>query len=331
MNGNSAPADRKEARIMSTIRHRVARTGVIAVAAGMAAMTVTPALASPAAASAGNMRAAPDVSYTFKKLDNASDPTFNQLLGINNHRKIVGFYGSGAPGHPNRGYRLVRPYRQADYRSENFPGSAQAEVTGINDSGVSVGTFVNASGAHVGFYLQNGRYHRVAFSASSRFSELLGINNAGIAVGDYQDSFGSWHAYRYSIVTHRSTKINVRNSADVTATGINAGGTIVGFFTTATGSVDAFLRHPKGSVTIFAKHNADMTQAFGINKAGVVVGAYTSLSATIGFTWTPGQFHAVNDPNGVGFTVVKGINNAGDLVGFYTDSRGNTNGFLATP
>jgi probable HAF family extracellular repeat protein len=321
---------------MTTIKHRVAHTGVIAVAAAMAAMTVTPALANSAPASAGKTRAAPDVKYTFRKLDNASDPTFNQLLGINNHGRIVGFYGSGAPGHRNRGYQLAKPYKQADYRAENYPGSAQTEVTGINDSGISVGLFANTNNAYAGFYLQNGHFHRVAIPTGNNFSppfdELLGINNGGMAVGDFEDSAGDMHAYRYSTVTHKFTRINVKNSANVTATAINVGGTIVGFFTTAAGNVDAFLRHANGSVRTFAKHGAEMTQAFGINKAGVVVGAYTMGSSTVGFTWSAAHgFQVVNDPHGVGFTVINGINNAGDLVGFYTDSRGNTNGLLATP
>jgi hypothetical protein len=33
----------------------------------------------------------------------------------------------------------------------------------------------------------------------------------------------------------------------------------------------------------------------------------------------------------VGTTTVNGVNNAGDLVGFYTDSAGNVDGMLATP
>ena len=45
-----------------------------------------------------------------------------------------------------------------------------------------------------------------------------------------------------------------------------------------------------------------------------------------GTTW-----HSIDDPNGIGSTVVNGINNAGDLVGFYTDAAGNTDGMLATP
>ena len=313
---------------MSTIKRRVVRTGVVVAAAGMAATAVTPALARPAAS-----RAAPAVTYKFRKLDKASDPTFNELLGINNHGRIVGFDGSGAAGHPSKGYQLVPPYGQANYRPENYPRSAQTEVTGINDNGVTVGTFVKPSGARVGFYLQNGHFHPVSFPGSPPLNELLGINTGGIAVGDYQDSSLDWHAYRYSIVTHRFTAINVRNSPNVMATGINRGGTIVGFYTTAGGQLDSFLLRAGGHLITFAKKNVNMTQAFGINDAGVVVGAYTSGISTVGFTWTAasGVFHPVNDPNGVGSTVINGINNAGDLVGFYTDGLGNTNGLLATP
>ncbi len=36
-------------------------------------------------------------------------------------------------------------------------------------------------------------------------------------------------------------------------------------------------------------------------------------------------------PHGIGTTTINGVNNAGDLVGFYVDAAGNTDGFLATP
>jgi hypothetical protein len=51
-----------------------------------------------------------------------------------------------------------------------------------------------------------------------------------------------------------------------------------------------------------------------------------------GFTWTArGGFRTVDDPNGIGTTTINGVNNAGDLVGFYVDGAGNTDGMLATP
>jgi hypothetical protein len=312
---------------MRTRRRGAIRTGVITVAAAMAVVTgFTPAVASGSA---------PAVHYSFRTLDNAKDPTFNQLHGINNHGRIAGFYGSGAPGHPNKGYQLSKPYGQADYHPEHFPGSAQTQVAGLNDNGVSVGIYADSSGARFGFYLQNGAYHKVTFPTSNNstppFNELLGINDSGTAVGDFEDASFTMHAYRLNINTHRFTRINIKSSADVTATGINGAGAIVGFFTTSTGRVVSFLRHANGKVITFARAGASMTQAYGINDGGLVVGTYTSGSNTFGFTWTPGHLRPVNDPGGVGSTFINGVNNAGDLVGYYTDSRGNLNGLLATP
>jgi hypothetical protein len=53
---------------------------------------------------------------------------------------------------------------------------------------------------------------------------------------------------------------------------------------------------------------------------------------TYGFVWSPGfGFETVNDPNGVGSTTINGVNDRGVLVGFYTDSSGNTDGLVARP
>ena len=39
----------------------------------------------------------------------------------------------------------------------------------------------------------------------------------------------------------------------------------------------------------------------------------------------------MDDPHGIGTTTINGVNNAGDLVGFYVDSAGNTDGMIALP
>jgi hypothetical protein len=41
--------------------------------------------------------------------------------------------------------------------------------------------------------------------------------------------------------------------------------------------------------------------------------------------------NALDDPHGQGTTTINGVNDAGDLVGFCTDSAGNTDGMLALP
>jgi len=85
-------------------------------------------------------------SYSFKTLDDQADPTFNQLLGINNHGVIAGYFGSDASGHPNKGYTLAKPYGQANYHNENFPGSVQTQVTAIDKLGNTAGFWVDGKG-----------------------------------------------------------------------------------------------------------------------------------------------------------------------------------------
>ena len=45
----------------------------------------------------------------------------------------------------------------------------------------------------------------------------------------------------------------------------------------------------------------------------------------------PSGYRTVDDPHGIGTTTINGVNDRGQLVGFYVDSAGNTDGFLAAP
>jgi hypothetical protein len=64
----------------------------------------------------------PAWNYTFQTLNDANDPTFNQLLGINDSAVIAGYLGSGTPPttHPNKGYVLSPPYGQNNYKKSTF-------------------------------------------------------------------------------------------------------------------------------------------------------------------------------------------------------------------
>ncbi|MGB6599925.1 MAG: hypothetical protein WBE77_02445, partial [Candidatus Cybelea sp.] len=79
--------------------------------------------------------ARPADDFTFTTINNNTDPTFNQLLGINDKMTISGYYGSGAADHPNRGYTVVPPYAQGNFTAEDFPGSAQTQVTCLDNKG----------------------------------------------------------------------------------------------------------------------------------------------------------------------------------------------------
>ena len=281
-------------------------------------------------------------SWSFSTLNNQNDPTFNQLLGINNRGQIAGYFGSGAQGHPNKGYLLNLSGNSAWYANENVPVSTQTQVTGLNDFGVTVGFSSNHNTASMmnpnfGFYTWDGRFHLVNFptgnNASPPVNQLLGVNDSGVAVGFYTDSKGNNHGYTYSITRHRFRSIYIWGATSLTASAINNAGDIAGFFTNSAGVVKAFLLYPNGRVATLAFRGATMTQAFGVNDSREVVGTYTdgtgSAAKTFGFTWTSwGGWTTISDPLGVGATTINGVNNAGDLVGFYTDSAGNTDGLL---
>src|ERR1700683_1977068 len=166
------------------------RLSITIAAAGALATTAAFAVAGPASAStASTADASTGVSYHFQTLNNGADLTFNQLLGINDDNVLAGYFGSGAQGPPNKGYELWAP---STYRNENFPGSAQTQVTGLNDQGVTVGFWSTMNTASMtdnnfGFYEQHGRFHDVNFpigdAASPPVDQLLGVNNREIAVG----------------------------------------------------------------------------------------------------------------------------------------------------
>jgi hypothetical protein len=319
------------------------RGTIATAAAGTLAATVLATGVGLAHAATRAPTAAPAGGYQFVEIGSHKDRTFNQLLGINNKGQIAGYFGSGAAGHPNKGYEISAPYAQNDFQSENFPGSAQTQITGLNDDGIEVGFFstqnkANLSDNNFGFWRSNGKYHEVNYPTKNNsappVNQLLGINDTGTAVGFYNDSAGNSHGYAYNIKTGKFKLVTVAGATSLTAAAINDKGDVAGFFTGSGGAVDGFLKLHSGKLFKFAVAGAAMTQAFGLNDNDWVVGTYTEKSgATHGFIYIAGDrlITGIDDPNGAGTTLLNGINNENDIVGFYTDPAGNTDGLVAYP
>ena len=319
-------------------RRTLARAGAVVAASGTVAGALLLA-AGPAFAGTASHHPAAATAYTFTTLDDQADPTFNQLLGINGNHVIVGYFGSGADAqHPNKGYVLKPPYGQGNYTNENFPGSAQTQVVAINNIGDTAGFWVTANGTNHGFVRWNGVFEnfndpKTPHMAGS-VNQLLGINDNGVAVGFYNDAAGNSHAYQVQQATNVYTAIKIPGAVSAVATGINNAGDIVGFATDGAGTTTSWLLK-NGHLTTFQFPGGSDTQAFGINSTDHIAGSYVDghgvqhgfvLTSPLGPT---SHWQKIDDPNGIGSTVVNGINAAGDLVGFYTDSAGNTDGMLA--
>lgn len=258
-------------------------------------------------------------------------------LGINNEGVISGYFGSGQPGHPNQGYTIAPPY--TDFVPENLPGSVQTQVTGINGS-VTTGFWAptnTGTDSNYGFIREANGITYVSVNdplgtGSFEVNQVLGINASSIAVGFYNDANNNPHGYAYEVKTGKFTPVGPTNAVSDAATGINSNNLICGSFTNANGQMRAFLRPlTGGQAVIFAVPDAQMTQFLGINDSGVAVGFYEdSNNIDHGVIYNPsnGQWNTVDNPNGVGGTVLNGINDKGQVVGFYTDANNNVNGML---
>jgi hypothetical protein len=305
----------------------------LAVAAGAALAPITAAGASAAPTPTLSNES---THYSFVTLGDPRDPTFNQLLGINDFGEIAGYFGSGSPAtvHPNKGYTIA-PYSGNTFTNENFTGSQQTQVTAINDWGNTVGFYALPSGANYGFLDENGVISSVTdplTTSTPPVDQLLGLNNNGQAAGFYNDAKGNSHAYTWDRITRVFTPVTPPGATSATATAINDNGAVAGFFTRANGKIVSFIKHASGVWTTLAIPGSNTTEIFGLNDEGIAVGMYVGQhKQTYGFVYLGGALSTISDPNGIGSTIVNGINNAGDLVGFYTDSMGNTDGFVAAP
>ncbi|MFN8109140.1 MAG: hypothetical protein U0Y82_04740 [Thermoleophilia bacterium] len=275
----------------------------------------------------------------FTTLDTPSDPTFNQLLGINNAGVISGYFGNGSPPHPNRGFTLTPPSATGTFRAENVPGSVQTQVTGLNNRGVTVGFWADPTGDNYGFVAQKGRFTQVfnpmgilPTTGAPAIQQLLGVNDKNIAVGFFADAGNNNHGFTYNVATGRFTSVNVAGFLSVTPTAINTNGAVAGFVQ-AGANTEGFVLDARGVARLLrGPQGATASQALGINATGEVVGSWVDAQGnTHGFSWTAQNgYTVIDDPNAHGMTVVNGLNDRGQLVGFFQDAAGNTNGMLVT-
>jgi len=275
--------------------------------------------------------------YSFQTVQSPGDPAFTQLLGVNNTGMIAGYFGDGTTV-PNNGFTLVLPNT---FTSENFPGSVQTQVVGINSSGITVGFYVDAAGNNFGFVDNGGTFTSVMNpSTSGTVNQLLGINSSGVAAGFFTDSAGNAHGYLFQGGLFTSVNLPASfHAVSVTVTGINNGGTVVGFYTDSSGNTHGFLDNA-GTFTSFDDPSGSDTKFLGINDGGFVVGSYVDAGGeTHGllFNSVADSFQTIDDPSasstpafGVNGTTVNGINDSGEIVGFYSDGT-NVDGFVGTP
>ena len=309
-------------------------------------------LASAALAVAGCILLAPASAqaqgYNLQVINNPAEPPgeiFNNLLAINNSDFIAGFYGSGNPGFPNKGFTLTLP---STFTPMNFPGSAQTQLNGLNNTGVIVGYFYTTNNGvpldnQFGFYEKGGAFIQKNTPQTPANpnpgvlieNQLLGVTDADVAVGFYLDASGNSHGYTYNILTDTFSKnIDFPGAPSTTAAAINNADNIAGFYKDSSGETHGFLDIGGNFTSVDGPGvtSTGQTQILGLNDQGLAVGFYQDTASD---TFHGLIFDSVHntfttlDPKGSMGTTLNGINDLGDIVGFFVDGA-NTDGLLAT-
>jgi uncharacterized membrane protein len=149
-------------------------------------------------------------------------------------------------------------------------------------------------------------------------------------VGAFDKADGSTHGFVLSEGVF--TQIDVPGAVGFTSVnGINANGELAGIYDDSTRIHGYFLS--KGVVTTLDPPDSFRSRAFFLNARGQVVGQsrddYPNPNTSHGFVWSKGVFTMIDVPGASGTTVAIGINDFGDIVGFYVSaSDGNFHGFL---
>ncbi|MBV8114220.1 MAG: hypothetical protein JO300_05730 [Silvibacterium sp.] len=295
---------------------------------------------------------------SFFVLNNPGDPNFNQLLGINNARVIVGYFGDGTVV-ANNGYVLVP---KNHYSVENFTNlphgdfASQTQAIGINNRTFPdiVGFYTDhATGFTHGFLDSNGTQSPVDDPAGSPpnvtmpVQNLLGINDLGQAAGFWTDNDGHEHGFVVDLdfqTPGNSTFIEIPPSlisgaVATQASNITDTGKVCGFWTDGNGNNHGFFGIPGPLLFTFDVVingvTATSTSPFGCNNRGQVVGSFTDVNGDVhGFIFRHGQSVQFDAPGssqtpafGVTGTLINGINERGDFVGFFSDGT-KVNGFV---
>jgi probable HAF family extracellular repeat protein len=238
-------------------------------------------------------------------------------LGINAAGDIVGYYEAVQYGKA-AGFLLSG----GTYTLINYPGAADTFVVGINDNGRAVGFSTNPDRAFV-FDTQTQTFAEIKYPGSTTAFPSA-INNAGTVVGSINMNDNSdegfelvsgGHGRLFSPVGATYTWVN----------GITESGVVVGDSQAANNTFASF-SFDKGKYQrlVIPASNAIV---LGVNPAGT---ALVGVSFPAGFIYENKTLTTLEFP-GSNYTYALGINNAGEVTGYFDDANNVWHGFTWTP
>jgi len=240
---------------------------------------------------------------------------------------------------------------QYSFRTVDAPGHVNTGLHGGEQDGAVAGYFDDGSpqpgdiAYPTGFVLRGGVVHPVAWGPGI-YSDLNDVNGAGDAVG-YYGHIGTIanFAFLYDLRSDTPVPLVFPPTVRTTiATGVNDHGAVIGTLNLDQTGLPENADH-KGYVKLAAQvtspeyelvsyPGAPETFGNGINNAGTVVGNYHSrrgdVTSARAFVRRHGAYSTIDlDQICAAKSEAWGVNESGDVVGFYSDAAGGVHGFLA--
>jgi hypothetical protein len=263
-------------------------------------------------------------TYSFQNISAPYSPGYTVLTGINDNGDAVGQYL--ANGSSGQGFLYSGGAFSLIPSSPDYP---RTYVYGINTSSIIVGS-VSTNAGDRGFIYDGSGYSYISEPDASAGTSVNAINNSGNVVGVYGD-FGG-HGFLYSGGSFVSLD-DPDATGDTYAASLNNDNVVVGYYQ------DLNIVQPHGFIykdglfeTIDAPGaDSNGTQPMGINDQGQIGGNYGCGGGNYcGFLYLDGVWETIEYPLGAGSATIRGINNLGQIVGYYS-YQGQEVGFIGTP
>jgi hypothetical protein len=247
---------------------------------------------------------------------------------INNRGQLTGEYVRVGPdGVPDSESGFLRDPR-GRVTVLDVPGAKGTEAVKLNDRGQVVGEYsqdtpiVNSSANPRDYLWDRGRVITIEIPGADPVrTEPIGVNNRGQVVGPYLDRKGALHGFLWE--RGRITTIDLPGATSTSPTAVNDRGQVLGVYTDAAGAFHGFVLSRGRFVSFDAPDQGDFLFPLDINNRGQIVGWTVDDPVTMagarGFLLAKGARGPATPVSfpGASRTIATGINDQGQIVGFY--------------
>ncbi len=223
-------------------------------------------------------------------------------------------------------------FAQYTLTTVDYPGAAITRLIGVNDHLEAVGTYVMPGGVRHAMVYRNGTFAPLDPDGvlGTHTSGATQINNRGDITGWYQTPGPQRHGFalRKGVLT----SYDFPGASFTQVNGISDTGTVFGEFIDAAGLVHGFLVNDDGSLQQLDYPGAVDTVPLYINASGTLAGEWDTDPATIGHAFLrtrQGEWISFDAPGAPAeSTLAIGINDHGQVLGFYQQDDGSIRTFV---